>query len=292
MKPPAFQYFRPKTIAESLTLLNTVPDAKILAGGQSLVPLMNMRLARPQALIDINGVEELRDIREEGTYIKAGALVRHYQLEQSSIIREGAPLVSQAEKYIGHEAIRSRGTIGGSLCHADPAAELPLLAVLQDWEMIAQSSQGTRIIPARDFFLTYFLTALAPDELLTAIRIPRQREDGSIAEYSIRHGDFALASAAVLVNTALNGELNSIAVSVGGVSEVPWRDVSMEQQWIGQPAAKALWRDIAHQVAFALDPPEDVHASGEQRRHLAETLIVEALESAVTHNSSSIAGGQ
>ncbi|PSR20516.1 MAG: xanthine dehydrogenase family protein subunit M [Sulfobacillus acidophilus] len=280
MKPPAFDYYRPESISEATSLLKTMDDAKILAGGQSLIPMMNMRLARPQALIDINRIQALTSINDQGESLRVGALVRHCELETNPLVQRYVPLVSQAEGFIGHTAIRSRGTIGGSLAHADPAAELPVLAVLYDWDLIVESADQTRTIPARDFFLSYFITALDPTEILTAIDIPKQNGRGHISEYAIRAGDFALAIAAVSVRLTADNLIDDVRVALGGVADVPWRDPQLEEQWRNQSASPDLWRDIAHVVSERIEPTDDLQASAAYRRQLAETLVYRALQKA------------
>ncbi len=281
MKPPAFDYYRPTTLAEALSLIGTVEEAKVLAGGQSLVPMMNMRLARPGALVDINQVTELTEIQTLPDRLSIGALVRHYQLEQSPVVRKYTPIIAQAETLIGHPAIRSRGTIGGSLCHADPAAELPVLAVLGDWELTVQSSGQLRTIPAREFFLSFFITAIEPTELLTAVQVPKQTAAGQIVEYAVRSGDFALAIAAVTVDVDSSGTVRDARVALGGVADVPWRNSEMEQEWRGQQIGDNLWRDIAYAVSQAIDPADDLHATASHRRHLSKTLIQQAFKRAM-----------
>lgn len=277
MKPPSFDYRRPTSVPEALAYLEDLEDAKILAGGQSLIPMMNMRLARPGTLIDINGISELQEIREETDHIVVGSLFRHYQLQDSRVLQHQVPLIGQAERLIGHEAIRTRGTIGGSLSHADPQAELPVLATLLDWDLIVQSRQETRSISARDFFLSYFVTALAPNELMTAIVMPRQKGEGHIGEYAIRSGDFALAIAAVTLSTTPTGVVESFAVALGGVGDVPWRDPEWERQWINQASTNELFGDIAESITREIDPPDDFNASAAYRRQLVSHLVLEAL---------------
>ncbi|MCL4493357.1 MAG: xanthine dehydrogenase family protein subunit M [Firmicutes bacterium] len=280
MKPPAFSYYRPESVAQALHLLSTVEGAKILAGGQSLIPMMNMRLARPDALVDINHLTELTSIQDVGDALEIGALVRHDELLRSPLVRRHAPLVAQAERLIGHPAIRSRGTIGGSLAHADPAAELPVLAVLGDWELIVSSQTQTRTISAGDFFLSYFVTTLAPEEMLLRIRLPKVSTYGHIAEYAIQAGDFALTIAATSVDVGPSGVVRECRIALGGVTDVPWRDKTIERQAIGQVAQDSLWKDISHTVAEAIDPIDDLHATSAYRRQLAEALLREALHRA------------
>lgn len=287
MKPPQFDYYRPQSVAEATSLLKELDDAKILAGGQSLIPMMNMRLARPRALIDINRIVALTTVEEQSTSLRVGSLVRHYELEASPIVQKYAPMVAQAERLIGHAAIRSRGTIGGSLAHADPAAELPVLAVLQDWDLVVDSGEETRTIAARDFFLSYFITALEPTELLTAVNIPKQTDWGHITEYAIRAGDFALTIAAVTLRLTPDHLVDDVRVALGGVADVPWRDPEFERQWRQHLAHDDLWREIAHAAAQQIEPSDDLHASAAYRRQLSETLIQRALQQAVAdgHNT-------
>ncbi len=282
MKPPAFEYVCPASIAEALEALAARDDAKVLAGGQSLIPMMNMRLARPGLLVDINRVPELAAIQDEGDTLQIGALVRHYQLETDARIKEAFPLIPAAERLIGHPAIRSRGTIGGSLSHADPAAELPVLAMLGDWEMtVASRDGGVRRIPAAEFFMSYLMTTLGPDELLTHVTVPKQRTGGShIAEFAVRSGDFALAIAAAMVELADDGSVRSVRFALGGVSDVPWRDLDLESSLVGAMSSDALWREAGRQAAEAIDPADDIHASSSHRRQLAETLLTESLSRA------------
>ncbi len=278
MKPPSFDYRRPTSVPEALAYLEDLEDAKILAGGQSLIPMMNMRLARPHTLIDINGIAELKAIREENDHIIVGALVRHYQLQFNRVLQRQVPMIGQAERLIGHEAIRTRGTIGGSLSHADPQAELPVLATLLDWDMVVQSRQETRSISAREFFLSYFVTALAPNELVTAIVMPRQKARGHIAEYAIRSGDFALAIAAVTLSTTPTGLVESFSVALGGIGDVPWRNPEWECQWINEASTNDLFRDIAESITHEIEPTDDFNASADYRRKLVSHLVLEALK--------------
>ncbi len=277
MKPPAFAYYRPETVQEALQLLQKVNDAKILAGGQSLIPMLNMRLARPAAVIDINRLRELTEIQEYPDHLLVGALVRHYQLMESPLVRRFAPVVAEAERHIGHAAIRTRGTIGGSLSHADPAAELPLLATLGDWELDVASATGARVVPAREFFLGYLMTALGADELVTHIRIPKATGVSRFSEFSLRAGDFALVSAAVSLNLDAHQKIDHLRLALGGVGETPWREPAIEAHYRGSEASPNLWTVIATEVADLIDPPEDLHASAAYRRQLARALLEKTL---------------
>lgn len=195
MKPTAFQYFRPDNLAGALDLLSQHPGSKILAGGQSLVPLMNFRLIRPSALIDLNGLVELEKVEVTERELTLGALVRHRTLAEGALIEQTLPVLAEAAVHVGHPAIRIRGTLGGSLAHADPAAELPAAMVALDARFTLNSSRGAREISAREFYQGYFGTDLAEDELLVAVRIPLSEAGFGFSEVSPREGDFALAGA-------------------------------------------------------------------------------------------------
>lgn len=280
MKPPAFDYFRPDTVDQALQLLDELEDAKVLAGGQSLIPMMNMRLARPGALIDINRIAALQTIVEEPAGLRIGALVRHYELQQNPLIARRVPLIKQTETLIGHEAIRSRGSIGGSLSHADPAAELPVLATLLDWEIEVRSLAESRVVPAREFFLSYLMTALSPNELVTSIYVPNQPAPGSMTEYAIRSGDFALAIAAVTLELADDGTVRNMRVALGGVADTPWRDPDLEGEWTGTRADDAFITRVSDSIQRVIDPPADISASASYRRQLAGELVQRALRAA------------
>lgn len=290
MKPPAFDYVRPTTLSEALRALTTHDDAKVLAGGQSLIPMMNMRLAHPATLVDLNGLSELMGIHEDGNRLVVGSLVRHFQLEQDPRVNRFAPIVAEAERLIAHPAIRTRGTIGGSLAHADPAAELPVLATLFDWEMTVASEDETRTIVAGEFFLSYFMTAMAPNEIVTAVTFTEAtRMASSIREYHIRSGDFALAIAAAAMSLDPAGRITSLRLALGGVGDIPWRNPDLEQSVVGELAAHQLWTHLAREASQSIDPPDDLNATAAYRRQLARTLLIQALEDA--HGQSLETGG-
>lgn len=274
MKPAPFSYYRPATVDEALHQLNQYPNAKILAGGQSLIPMMNMRLAHPDVLIDINQIPALGQIHDDPSHLVVGALTRHWELEESPLIEAHCPVIVEAERLIAHAAIRTRGTIGGSLAHADPAAELPVLARLLDFEFIVESVDGIRAIPAEAFFLSYFITGLMPNELLTAIRIPKNPSASAhIKEYAIRHGDFALVIAALSISLDQEQHLSHLSIAIGGVADIPWRNRELEQTFLGEVYSDEIARRIAQKVAQELNPVDDLHASAEYRRSLADHLL-------------------
>ncbi|MCM8749293.1 xanthine dehydrogenase family protein subunit M [Thermomicrobiaceae bacterium CFH 74404] len=283
MKPVAFDYYRPTSVEEVHALLASHGGGgKILAGGQSLVPLLNMRLARPAAIIDINRVAALEYLHANGDGLVLGALTRQQSLLENRAVAERYPLLVEAVRYIGHRQIRNWGTVGGSLAHADPAAELPVTMVALDAEITASSARGARAIPAREFFLDTLTTALEPDELLASVRLPALSPGTgwSFLEVSRRHGDFALVAVAALVTRDEAGVCTDARLVLGGVGPVP-QVVEVRDLLIGQqptPDAIAAAADVAGAV---IEPASDVHATAEYRRHVARVLARRALTTAV-----------
>jgi carbon-monoxide dehydrogenase medium subunit len=279
MKPPAFAYHAPTTVAEVLGLLRAHgPEAKILAGGQSLLAMMKLRLARPPMLIDLNRVRELEYVREGDGVLAFGALTRLYQLE-SDLVRRACPILAEAARHIAHPAIRNRGTVCGSLAHADPAAELPVLALALDAELGALGPRGARRLPARDFFVTYLTTALEPDELLVEARFPRLRPGAgwAFAELSRRAGDFALVAVAAVLERGPGGTVTEARIALGAVAERPVRCPEAEASLRGRPGGIAAFREAAAAAAQPLDPPADVHGSAAYRKQVARVLVERAL---------------
>ena len=275
MKPPPFDYSAPTTLDEALALLRELGDeARPLAGGQSLVPLLSLRLARPSHLIDLAGLTELGFIRADDSHLTVGAMVRELAAERSEEVHRKAPLLAEALPLIGHPAIRSRGTVGGSMAHADPSAELPAVAVALGAEFVAQSQErGVRSIPASDFFLGFFQTALEPDEILTAVVIPAAAAGtgSAIAEVARRHGDFAMVGAAAVVRVE-DGKIADARLVLTGVSGTPWRATAAEAVLVGATITDETIAEAAGQAATDLSPPADVHGSSSYRRHVAGVL--------------------
>ncbi|MBW2233662.1 MAG: xanthine dehydrogenase family protein subunit M [Deltaproteobacteria bacterium] len=281
MKPAPFEYAAPDTIDEAIHVIsqNDPDEVKILAGGQSLMPLLNMRLARPQLLLDLSRVRELAYIRELDAGVAIGAMTTKRDLEESPLIRERHPLFHQATRLIGHPQIRNRGTVGGSFAQADPAAEYPAVALALDIEIVAQGAGGTRRIAADDFFITYLTTALEPGEILTEIRVPElpAGTGWSFQELARRHGDFALVGATVTLRLEA-GRCSDPRIVVFGVVDRATRFAEAEALVAGQPAEPATFERAAAQVAESIeDPLSDVHGSGEYRRDLARVLTQRAL---------------
>lgn len=282
MKPPPFGYHRPATLTEALALLGAHPGAKPLAGGQSLIPAMNFRLAAPAALVDLNQLSELSGISEspDGGLV-IGAMTRHSAVERNPAVRARAPLLALAMPFIAHSPIRSRGTVGGSLAHADPAAELPAVMVALDARLVVESARGRRVIPAPEFFTGLFATALEPGELITSIEIPPPTPGGGAAflELARRHGDYALVGVAVVVilEAGRVGEARIVLFSVG---EGPVRAKAAERVLAGSAGDEAAIGAAAEAVQQDIDPPADIHASAAYRRQLATVLTRRALTAA------------
>ncbi|WP_108661277.1 FAD binding domain-containing protein [Acuticoccus kandeliae] len=283
MKPAAFEYCRPATLSDALAALDH-EDAKILAGGQSLVPMMNFRLVQPARLVDINGLVELTGIAEEGGTIRIGALTRHAEAARDATLRRCLPVVGEAMAEVAHVAIRNRGTIGGSLCHADPSAEWPLLAMLLDAAIELAGPDGARTVPAGDFLLAPLVTTIEEGEIVVAVRIPTPAPGTGMAfvEIAQRAGDFAVAAAGATVR--LDGErIAEVRLALGGVSDAPVRLHAIEAALAG-----AHPREIEAAVSDAadgLEPNDDMHASADYRRRLAPVLARRALERAAERAS-------
>ncbi|HEU0168078.1 MAG TPA: xanthine dehydrogenase family protein subunit M [Chloroflexota bacterium] len=277
MKPAAFEYRAPGSVAEALDMLGSEHgdgEAKILAGGQSLVPLMNFRLARPPVLIDVNRLAELDYLREDGGWLACGALTRQRMVERSALVAEHCSILAEATRWIGHTTIRNRGTVGGSLAHNDPTAEYALLAVLLEAEVVLRSSSGTRVVPAAEFLGPYMTTALRPDELLTEVRWPvlPAGTRWAFQEFARRHGDFGIVAVAAVV---LDG---AVRVAVAGAGPVPFRATVAEAALArGRLTGKAIGA-AAEVAAEGAQPESDIHASAEYRRHLTRVLTRRALE--------------
>jgi len=288
MKPPRFAYHDPTTRSEALALLDTYEDeAKLLAGGQSLVPLLNMRLAQPAHLVDINRLPDLADIREEDGYLAIGALTRHRDIERSPLVRRCSPLLAQAVLFVGHAPIRSRGTMGGSLAHADPAAELPTVLQALGGHVCVESRAGSRNIPAEAFFTGPLQTSLTSKELLVEARFPiaPPRTGTAFIEVSRRHGDFALVGLAAQLSLRENGTISAAHLALMGVAETPIRVQQAEAMLLDQHPAEELFNAVAQQVCSDLDPADDLHASAEYRRRVAGVLIGRALQTAAVQTS-------
>ncbi|MEA2382742.1 MAG: hypothetical protein QOH72_2713 [Solirubrobacteraceae bacterium] len=283
MKPAAFDYHRVDRVEDALERLQELgEDAKVLAGGQSLVPMMNFRLVRPPALVDITRVPDLQYVLRDGDALRIGALTLHREIELlcDPDIVAGYELLPRAARWVGHYPIRTRGTFGGSVAHADPAAEWCMLAVLLDATVVARGPGGEREIPAADFFLGFFTTALEPGELLVEVRFPRPRPHAAIHEFARRHGDFAIVAAAVAVD--LDGDvMREPRIVVGGVDEVPLRIEAAERAIDGIAPGGEAFAAAGRAAAEAVEPSSDVHGTAEYRKDLTDVLVRRALAEAL-----------
>ncbi len=284
MKPAAFEYLTPRTRAEAVDLLDRYGGrAKLLAGGQTLVPMMNFRIVRPEFLIDLNRLDDLSYIREDDGILAIGSLTRHREIETSPLVRRLCPLAFRAAPLIAHAVIRNRGTIGGSLAHADPAAEWALVATALQAEMVAESSRGRRTIPAEEFFVAQLTTALTDEEVLVEIRVPvaSGRVGAAFEEISRRHGDFALVSVAAQIACSEDGRLRQFVLGLGGVCPVPVDVSRYGEHFKGDVLDDLSFDGLAREIAAAIDPLSDIHASAEYRRDVIEVLVPRALNVAV-----------
>jgi aerobic carbon-monoxide dehydrogenase medium subunit len=282
MKPSAFHYERPSTVQAVLALLsNGHTDTKILAGGQSLVPMMNFRLASPGRLIDINRLPGMDYVRVEGNEIAIGALARHADVKDSAIVKANCPLMHAAYEWVAHSAVRNRGTLCGNLCHCDPASEMPAIMLATGATMVLRSQRGERRVAAADFFLGMYETAARPDEMLMEVRVPvaPKGQTFGFREVSMRKGDYAWTVVATLL-TVQAGKITHAAICAAGIASKAMRLTAVEQSVIGQAATQATF-DKAGQLAFdTVQPTGDVATSAEYRRDLLRTLVSRTLADA------------
>ena len=283
MKPAPFAYHDPTTIGEAVALLAQHENARPLAGGQSLVPMMNFRYATPDHLVDLNGVEALRGL-EVGARISFGAMTRQRDVEFSGDLAQACPILIDALRHVGHRQTRYRGTIGGSLCHLDPAAETPAMMMLHDAVLTAQSAEGSRELAMGDFALGFMTSALEPGELLTRISFePWAKTHGwGFEEYARRHGDFAIASAGVLLTLDARGAISRLAMVIGGLAPAPARLSDFEAQAVGAAPDDDFIKAAAH-AASSVEALDDAHVSAAYRQHLASVLSARALRRALAH---------
>ncbi|MFL6797422.1 MAG: FAD binding domain-containing protein [Xanthobacteraceae bacterium] len=281
MKPPPFNYHDPKTVADAVGLLTSLENAKLLAGGQSLMPMLNFRFVQPDHIIDLNRIEGLSYIRESGGMLEIGAMTRQRELEFSDLVRARWPIIHEALLQVGHRQTRNRGTIGGSLCHLDPAAELVSLATGYDATVTVSGPNGQRELPFAEFPVAYMTPALELNEMVTRVRFPEWAPGHGYAfvEFSRRHGDFAITSAAVLLEGDSIGRISRASVTVGGMGTAPTRAREVEEAITGQVPGDTLFRD-ACESCRKLEAISDVHAPADYRQHLAAVLSRRALEKA------------
>ncbi len=294
MKPAPFAYVAPRSLDEALALLAEHGEqAKLLAGGQSLVPMLNFRLARPDLLIDLNRVPGLDGIALDGGLLRVGAMTRQSALERHAGVAARCPLLPAALRFVGHPPIRNRGTVGGSLAHADPAAELPAVLACLGGEVVARSRRGERLIPAEEFFVGLMTTALQADELLTQVRLrlPSPAAGWAIQEVARRHGDFALVGVVALLELYGAGAIREARLALFGVGPTPVRARAAEEALAGCRPTAEEFRRAAVLVEETLDPDSDLHASAEYRRQVGGVLARRALAQALTRCQEFVEGG-
>ena len=282
MIPSSFEYFAPTSLKQALELLSTYKeDVKLIAGGQSLVPLMKLRLAKPKYLIDLTRISDLNTIRREGETILIGALATHTQLERSELLRTDCPILPQTAATIGDVQVRNQGTLGGSLAHADPAGDMPAAILAVEAEMKVSGPAGERWIKAEDFFVGFLTSTLEPHEILTEIRVRAQREcKSAYLKAAQRASGFAVVGVAACLNLGADGTCEDIALGVTGVGDKAYRAVGVEKILRGNKLEAALIDQAAAQVTHGVDPLEDINGSKEYRAHLAFVYTVRAIQAA------------
>lgn len=283
MKPPPFSYHAPASVQEAVSLLASLENARVLAGGQSLVPMLNMRFATPDHVIDINRIPELAGVSVRGGEVVIGAMTRQRELEFSAEIGEHLPLMHEALQYVGHRQTRNRGTIGGSLCHLDPAAELPTVSAAYDAVVEIVNDAGAREIPFDEFPLGYLTPSLEPTEMVRAIRFPLWPKGAGSAfvEFARRHGDFAIVSVAALLLFGADGKVERASLTLGGVGTGPLRMYDVESALVGD-ALTVDAINAASQACGEIEVDDDPYTPAHYRKHLCRTLVARALETAAT----------
>jgi carbon-monoxide dehydrogenase medium subunit len=281
MKPAPFTYHDPRSVAEALDMLSTLENARVLAGGQSLMPMMNFRFAIPDHVIDINKIAELSYLRIDGDTLRSGAMTRQRDVELSSEIGAHCPILHEALAHVGHRQTRNRGTFGGSLCHLDPSAELVNITALLDGTLRVQSKRGARDIAIGDFAAGYMTTALEPDELLTDITLTLPPHDAgySFVEFARRHGDFAIVACSVLLTMDRDGKIADAKIAISGLGHAPVRAVKIENALKGELPGASVFKAAAAQTQ-TFDAMADAYVTAEYRRHLARVMTYRALERA------------
>jgi aerobic carbon-monoxide dehydrogenase medium subunit len=283
VKPAAFEYRRATTVEDAVDQLTELGDeAKLLAGGQSLVPMMNFRLVRPSALVDVAAITDLQYLEpQDSRGLKIGALTPHRWVEEMEDpeLLEGFSILKRAARWVGHYPIRTLGTFGGSIAHGDPSAEWCMLAALLDAEILAVGPGGERVIPASDFFHGFFMTALEPDEMIVEVRFPQPAPNAALQEFARRAGDYAIVAAAVTLDVD-DGMCRSARVVLGGVADVPLRVSEAERVLEGAEIGREAFEEAGREAAKVVDPPSDVQGTSEYRRDLSAVMVRRALEEA------------
>jgi aerobic carbon-monoxide dehydrogenase medium subunit len=288
VKPPQFAYAAPTTVEEVLGALREAPDdTSVLAGGQSLMPMLNMRMASPGVVVDLNGVEELAEIDDYGERVRLGAMVRQRTIETDPRIARRLPLLAEATKHIAHVPIRTRGTVGGSLAHADPSAELPAAISALGGRLHLRGPGGDRVVAAHDFFLGPLTTAVEPGELLVAIELepPPTGSGWAFREVARTHGAFALAGIAAVVHVGSDGTIDHAALAMCGVGGAPYTATWLAEMVIGERPDEALFDQVAQRIHEEIAPYDDGHATAEYRRRVAVVLTKRALPVAAARSN-------
>jgi len=282
MKPPAFEYHDPQTIDQAVALMASLDNARLLAGGQSMMPMLNMRFVMPDHLIDLGRVAALSQIEQKPASLRIGAMTRQRDLEYSPVVRARCPLLTEAIQWVGHRQTRNRGTLGGSLCQLDPAAELPAVCAALDATVTVQSVRGERTLAFADFPAGYMTPALDPDELVTHVELPDwpAGHGYGFVEFARRHGDYAVVLAGALLTLDAGGRVTRASVTLGGIGPAPARVRALEQALTGQVASAALFREQA-EACRSIDAMEDVHAPASYRQQLAVVMARRALDAAL-----------
>jgi carbon-monoxide dehydrogenase medium subunit len=281
MKPPPFEYHAPRSLPEAAKLLAELPDAKLIAGGQSLMPMLNFRFIAPSHLIDLNGIGELSYIRKSTDTVAIGAMTRQRDLELSSIVAAQLPVMREAVGYIGHVQTRNRGTIGGSLCHLDPAAELPAIAMAYDAEVDTVSIRGVRTMTMADFPAGYMTPRITADEIVKEVRLTawHGRHSCAFEEFARRRGDFAIVSVVVLLSAGPDNRITRVALTLAGIGVAPMRISNAERLLLGKLPTTAAFEEAAA-VCSTAEASEDPYASAAYRKYLIRTLTLRALNRA------------
>jgi carbon-monoxide dehydrogenase medium subunit/6-hydroxypseudooxynicotine dehydrogenase subunit alpha len=283
LKPPRFEYHDPSSVDEALALLGDHGDeSKVLAGGQSLVPLLNFRLAAPERIVDVNAIGSLAYLRRSDGTLRIGAMTRQSAVERSRLVASGWPLITEAMDWVAHPPIRNRGTFGGSAAHADPAAEIPAVLTALDARFHVRSRRGDRVIGADDFFVTHLTTALAADELLVEVEVPPapERAGQAFIEFARRRGDFALGGAAVVIALDENQNCTHASIALLAAAPTPLRARQAEQSLIGSPVGAEAAESAARLAIDGLEPTGDIHGSSSYRKELLEVMVRRAVETA------------
>jgi carbon-monoxide dehydrogenase medium subunit len=283
VNPKKFDYYAPTSLNEAIQLLSENEEAKVLAGGQSLLNLMKLRLAAPTALIDISRLQNLSYVREDGDRLAIGALTTHDTIEHNSTIKEKFMILNEAVSKIGDQQVRNWGTIGGSACHADPAADIPTALVAADAELVMEGRKGKRVVAARDFFLDFFTTAVQHDEILTEVRLPYLPEKSASAytRRSLRESDFAIAIVGVIVTLTNGSSCRDVRIGIGAAGPTPLRAGSAEQYLKGETLNEAKILEAAERAVDGVSPPSDMHGSGQFRLEMIKALTKRSLKVAL-----------